>query len=713
MMSRLSENWAYCKLEDVVTSRGEKVSPTQFPDNVFLGMDHVEAHSMRIIGGVLAKEMKSNCSRFYESDVIYGRLRPYLNKVTIPGFAGLASAEFIVFPPSLAITPKFLLYRLNARDFVSFASHLNEGDRPRVSFNQISEFDLNLPPLVEQRAIVAKIESLFSELDQGVEQLQTVRQQLKRYRQSVLKAAFEGKLTAAWRQDQQTAGTLPTAQDLLTQIKTERENRYQQQLADWQQAVKDWEAAGSKGKKPRKPGKLKASPHLADEDLPNLSNGWAWVNLGSLISSGPQNGLYMPKSAYGSGTPIVRINDFQDNWLRPAKDILRLNASSEEIDLYKIVKDDVIVNRVNSMTHLGKCLLVPESYSGMLFESNMMRLHLLDSVNVTFVVSYLKSRSGKTRLISNAKWAVNQASINQGDVESTIIPIASKDEQEQIIQEIESRFSVLDELEKAVELGLKQAKSLRQSILKKAFEGRLLSEAELTAVREDPAYEPAETLLERIRAEREPVAVQAKVAKPARALKLPKGERFRQAACAAYVVQRLWQRPTFGRVQLMKLMYLIPHVLAQASHVYARRQAAGPLDPALYKVEGLAKKQGWFTARKSGQHVVYRPGEKIKAACRLVRERFGDKTERVDWLLDEFAKMDTERAELLATTFAVWNDLLIDQERATQAKIVQGVHGWHPSKAEKFPAARIRLCINWMKENDLVPSGIGPRTEMT
>src|SRR6202007_387246 len=102
--------------------------------------------------------------RFYAGDVLYGRLRPYLNKVTKPQFSGLASAEFIVFPDTPLIKSDFLKYRLNAVDFVNFASHLNEGDRPRVGFDQIGDFKLLIPPPNEQKRIVAMIEELFSEL---------------------------------------------------------------------------------------------------------------------------------------------------------------------------------------------------------------------------------------------------------------------------------------------------------------------------------------------------------------------------------------------------------------------------------------------------------------------------------------------------------------------------------------------------------------------
>ena len=136
-MTDLPRGWALGPLSNFVTPRGEKVSPADLPKLPFIGMDHVEAHTTKIIGSVPSRQMKSNASRFFKDDVLYGRLRPYLNKVAQPKFDGLASAEFIVFEGNELIDPGFLRYRLHAQDFVNFASHLNEGDRPRVSFEQI------------------------------------------------------------------------------------------------------------------------------------------------------------------------------------------------------------------------------------------------------------------------------------------------------------------------------------------------------------------------------------------------------------------------------------------------------------------------------------------------------------------------------------------------------------------------------------------------
>lgn len=186
-MTDVPTGWSAGPLSDFIEPRAERVSPANYPDLPFIGMDHVEAHTTRIVGSVPSRRMKSNAARFRKGDVLYGRLRPYLNKVAQPGFDGLASAEFIVFEGNELIDAGFLRHRLHARDFVSFASHLNEGDRPRVSFAQIGSFEILLPPPDEQRRIVYKIEALFDEIDRGVESLQTARRTISLYRQSLLK----------------------------------------------------------------------------------------------------------------------------------------------------------------------------------------------------------------------------------------------------------------------------------------------------------------------------------------------------------------------------------------------------------------------------------------------------------------------------------------------------------------------------------------------
>jgi len=197
--------------------------------------------------------------------------------------------------------------------------------------------------------------------------------------------------------------------------------------------------------------------------------------LRTVILGSPQNGIYKPKNDYcDNGTPILRIDGFYDGFILNDYHYKRVNLTNEEIERYGLRIGDLIVNRVNSMSHLGKCTLVRSIAEPTVFESNMMRIKLdTDKVEGNWLTYYLSSQAGKKELTKNAKQAVNQASINQTDVGNALVPIPSIDEQEGLITIIESRLSVCDSIEQTINDVLQQAEAMRQSILKDAFEGRL------------------------------------------------------------------------------------------------------------------------------------------------------------------------------------------------------------------------------------------------
>lgn len=195
----IPRGWAIARLGDVILKARPKIQADPKSPLPFIGMDHIEPESFHLIGQDSFAKMKSAGSYFLPGDVLYGRLRPYLNKIHRAKFEGVASAEFIVLPSSEFYDGDFVKYLLHQRKFVDFAMGRSSGDRPRVKFDGIADFEFPLPPLNEQRRIVEKIETLFARLDKGEEALRDVQKLLARYRQSVLKAAVTGQLTAGWR----------------------------------------------------------------------------------------------------------------------------------------------------------------------------------------------------------------------------------------------------------------------------------------------------------------------------------------------------------------------------------------------------------------------------------------------------------------------------------------------------------------------------------
>lgn len=196
---------------------------------------------------------------------------------------------------------------------------------------------------------------------------------------------------------------------------------------------------------------------------------WPTVKLAVLVRRGPQNGLYVPESHYGGGVPILRIDDFQMGSSKSVTELQRVKVSAEVASRYLLRAGDIVINRVNSPSHLGKALAVEERNLPALFESNMMRIRLSAEVDVRFVELYLRSPGGRGRLIRNAKWAVNQASINQADVLGTDIPVPPRQEQAHIADTLDAMLSGADQLGDALRTAMNRVPSLRNQVLGSVF----------------------------------------------------------------------------------------------------------------------------------------------------------------------------------------------------------------------------------------------------
>ena len=440
--------------------------------------------------------MTSTAASFCAGDVLYGRLRPYLNKVAQPNFDGLASAEFIVFPNTMLISSRFLKHRLNTVDFVSYASHLNEGDRPRVSFDQIGEFEVLIPPPLEQDRIVAKIEELFSELDKGVENLKTAHTQLNVYRQAVLKHAFEGKLTAQWREENKDK--LETPEQLLARIKQVLTARQEQQLAKWKKTIGEWEANGKPGKRPSKPKKARKLPPLTEAELaklPDLPKGWVWCRFGLLdieLRRGPFGSSIIKSMFVPSGFKVYEQGNaiYRD----AARGSYFINEEKyEELSGFAVSPGDFVVSCAGTV---GRIYELPENTAAGVINQALMRVRINDTIlSKLFFAKLFESAVFQRKVHSDAKGTamVNLAGIK----ELNLVPVAicSLSEQKAIEELLDARLSEVDQCDRTIGTSFQQAEALRQSILRKAFAGQL--------VLQDPRDEPASVLLDRIRAVRE------------------------------------------------------------------------------------------------------------------------------------------------------------------------------------------------------------------
>ena len=503
----LPGGWVWTRLRDIA----EKINPG-FPSGKHnkecRGVPHLRPMNINIKGEIELSEVKYVQPDSYDSllkgDVLF-------NNTNSPKLLGKTS--YIKDDTNWAYSNHMTRIRLNSSFLnsawisyyihslflsgffkMSCTHHVNQASINSTFLSQ--KVPIPLPPFPEQRAIVSKIERLFSDLDNGIENFKKAQEQLKIYRQAVLKKAFEGELTKKWREEQ---ADLPSAEELLQQIKEEREKHYQKQLDGWEQDLKEWEYEGNKGKKPTKPKKTKELFPLTEKELAvllELPDGKFWLKLG-MLTLNVEYGT-SAKSKKEGKVPVLRMGNIQNNCF--VWNDLVYTDDEDEINKYLLKKGDVLFNRTNSPELVGKTAI----YNGektAIFAGYLIRINQIHSlVNPNYLNYFLNSYTAKVHGNTVKTDGVNQSNINGEKLKNYPFPYFSLLEQHQIVSEIETRLSICDKMEETMTESLQKAEVLRQSILKKAFEGKLLNEKELEEARNAPDWEPAEKLLERIRA---------------------------------------------------------------------------------------------------------------------------------------------------------------------------------------------------------------------
>ena len=365
----------------------------------------------------------------------------YVDFDFVPGADGVK-----VLKPSEDFYPKLFYYFVQAVQLPDkgYARH----------YQYLAKAQIPVPPRPEQERIVAKIEETFTQLGAGVAELGNAKAQLKRYRASVLKSAVEGELTREWRESHQ--GELEPADKLLARILSERRGK--------------WEEAGSKGKY-----KEPVSPDT--DDLPGLPKEWAWVcaeQVSDFITKGTTPKSHKLFSNDGE-IPFIKVYNLTfdgtlDFSINPT--FVSTETHEGELARSRAYPGDVLMNIVGPP--LGKVSIVPEIYPEWNMNQAIARFRPFSSFSNKFLSIILRSE-----IILG--WARRRAKATAGQFNLTLqicrelpLPLPSLKEQQRIVEKVERRLSVADEIEKELGGALVRAEKLRGSILKNAFEGRLV-----------------------------------------------------------------------------------------------------------------------------------------------------------------------------------------------------------------------------------------------
>ena len=483
-MRGLPTGWAEVELGEVWHESRARARPDRIAQTDFIGLEHVESGTNRILARGRSGDVKSAVAVFSVGDVLYGRLRPYLNKVIRPGFAGVASTEFLVFKETQTLANALLMHLLSSSDLVGYASANSAGvNLPRVSAKRLAKYRFPLAPLPEQHRIVAKIESLFAKLDEGVAALKRAEANLERYRASVLKAAVEGRLTERWRRQNPPE---ETGEELLRRILAERQMRWEtEQLAKFE----------AKGKKPPKNWKAKYKEPVTPDTsgLPGLPDGWCWATVDQ-VSVAVQYGSSAKTSPRAEGVPVLRMGNIQQGAL-DLESLKYLPRDHGEFPKLLLADGDLLFNRTNSAELVGKTAVYRGRPDPCSFASYLISVRTVRARLSTVVASALNSSWGRAWIASVVSQQVGQANVNGTKLRAFPFPLPPETEQDEITRLSGDAGESATRLTGATTDLLRKTTVLRQSILKRAFEGRL--------VPQDPADEPASVLLERIRAEQD------------------------------------------------------------------------------------------------------------------------------------------------------------------------------------------------------------------
>lgn len=312
------------------------------------------------------------------------------------------------------VNPKYIFYRMQTIQF-------DHSTHKRYWIQQYSKIKVLIPPKDEQERIVSKIESLLSELDNMVETLEMTKKQLELYRQTVISEAFTGSFTEKYREDH--------SKSIIPELSWSDEN--------------------------------------AIQSLPSIPKEWRYVALSQLGDLGRGKSKHRPR------------NDIKlfENGKYPFLQTSEVKAADKIITKYSKVYNDFGLAQSKLWPEGTLCITIAANIAetaflgiDACFPDSVVGFSAYDFTSSEFIKYFIESQ--KLRLWAFAP-ATAQKNINLTTLENLIVPYCSIEEQQKVVDEIESRLTVYSNIEKTVDLALKQSTAMRQSILKQAFEGRL------------------------------------------------------------------------------------------------------------------------------------------------------------------------------------------------------------------------------------------------
>jgi type I restriction enzyme S subunit len=365
------EGWRSVAFGNVVDAPLDLSAPLPADRRPYIALEHMAQGIPRLLGWSYAEQASSVKAVFQRGDILFGKLRPNLKKAVQAPFDGVCSTDILVFRSRpREMEPAFLKHLVYWPRFQDYAISTASGTKMPRTSWRLLRDFKVLLPPVHEQKRIA---STISSLDDAIEAAQAVMEQLQVVKKAMLA-------------------------ELLTRGIPGRHTQF------------------------------------AQSKIGLVPKAWGVVPFGELIAQGPDNGLYKPQSAYGEGVRIVRITDFANGAEVLAGRLRRVAANEEDTRRFSLSAGDLLINRVNSLSHLGKAAIIESVDETLVFESNIMRVAVDQRLILPrFALLVVSSPRARGFLRTHAKQAVAQASINQQDLRALPIPLPALAEQESIV----------------------------------------------------------------------------------------------------------------------------------------------------------------------------------------------------------------------------------------------------------------------------------------
>ncbi len=396
----------------------------------------------------------------------------------------------IIRPDRQICEPQWLMYHLNAPPVrAEIQARASGTTRARVSRSNLGELLLELPPLNEQRRIVAKLEDLLARSRRAKDALDAIPPLLEKLRQSILAAAFRGDLTADWRAKNPD---IEPAEELLKRIRIERRKKWEEtELAKLR----------AKGKAPaddRWKAKYKEPEPVDASELPELPEGWCWASIETvgdvLLGRRRSAEEYVVGEGGREMHPYVRVANVKRDRLE-LTDVLQMPFSQTELALYTLLPGDIVLSEGQSPELVGQSGIFRGGYENLCIQATVHRFRAFTGLSSEYAQLVFLNHLVAGTFMRASSLTTNIAHLTSERLRPLPFPLAPSAEQIELVRRSRIALDGTGTLSLRVRVASQSCAQLDQSTLTKAFRGELVDQ--------DPNDEPASVMLERLAPERQ------------------------------------------------------------------------------------------------------------------------------------------------------------------------------------------------------------------